>query len=174
MVLDDATKSILKIANGKILQGENGSISSYGANHMIQVGTNIVLLSTETQLADKMITALSISTLEQQEVSFEDSGVTIMENYDNLSYYVSDNTLHVLLYSLTSIGGVESMLYFTVLSTIDSVSVSNIYFRCDQASSYMRGTATSIITDKKKWPADDILIPEPSVWLHQRSPDGVL
>lgn len=34
---------------------------------------------------------------------------------------------------------------------VRDVYMSNIYFRCDQASSYMRGTATSIITDKKKY-----------------------
>lgn len=34
---------------------------------------------------------------------------------------------------------------------VRDVKMSNIYFRCDQASSYMRGTATSIITDKKKY-----------------------
>lgn len=31
------------------------------------------------------------------------------------------------------------------------VNMTNLYFRCDQASAYMRGTATSIITDKKKY-----------------------
>ena len=36
-------------------------------------------------------------------------------------------------------------------ATVKDLRVNGIFFRCQQASFYMRGTATSIITDKKKF-----------------------
>lgn len=53
--------------------------------------------------------------------------------------------------NIHSFSGANSAVGTYNTAQVNSVSVSNIYFRCDQASSYMRGTATSIITDKKKY-----------------------
>ena len=126
LVLDDATKSVLKIKDGLIVQGENSSISSYGASHMFKVEQNIVLLSPNELLSQKMIVSLDINTFEKNDVIFEDNSVTITQNYDQLSYYISNDKLYVLLYSLDTNGGLEHILYFSISSTTNGIFVSTM------------------------------------------------
>ena len=41
---------------------------------------------------------------------------------------------------------------------VTGLKFNNLFFRCDQASGYMRGTATSIITDKAKYRGCPVLL----------------
>lgn len=57
----------------------------------------------------------------------------------------------VTLDNIHSFGGTTSAVAVENSALVHRVTMSDLYFRCDQASGYMRGTATSIITDKKKY-----------------------
>jgi len=54
-------------------------------------------------------------------------------------------------YPLTSVAKEFTEMGRMPRAQLQNWHVSGVFFRCHQASSYMRGTATSIITDKKKY-----------------------
>ena len=73
------------------------------------------------------------------------------------SYGSSDNALRTLPlpesfdYQLPGVVMTLAELGRGPRATVKQLLVSGIFFRCTQGSRYMRGTATSIITDKKKF-----------------------
>ena len=77
------------------------------------------------------------------------------------SFGTSENSIRTALppecsdYLMASISAdpsvIQSVSSFTPKTRILDWKISGVFFRCAQASRYMRGTATSIITDKKKF-----------------------
>lgn len=77
------------------------------------------------------------------------------------SFGTSENSVRTALppecsdYLMASISAdpsvIQSVSSFAPMTHIRNWEISGIFFRCAQASRYMRGTATSIITDKKKF-----------------------
>ena len=77
------------------------------------------------------------------------------------SFGTSENSIRTALppecsdYLMASISAdpsvIQSVSSFTPNTRILDWKISGVFFRCAQASRYMRGTATSIITDKKKY-----------------------
>lgn len=57
----------------------------------------------------------------------------------------------VMVDNVHCFSGITSAVGIQNSAEVRGVKLKNLYFHCDQASGYMRGTATSIITDKKKF-----------------------
>lgn len=58
---------------------------------------------------------------------------------------------NIILDNIHSFSGATNAVCVLDKAEVHDVHMTSIFFRCDQASGYMRGTATSIITDKKKY-----------------------
>lgn len=126
LVLDDLTKSIIKLKDGKIVQGENAVTSSYNASHMFLLDNNIVLLSLDTILTSKLITAISTETLEQRYTKFLGDEITLNQKYDEVSVYNTGNALYILLYRLDTNSGIDSMLYMKITPSDSGIEISRL------------------------------------------------
>jgi len=126
LVLDDLTNSIIKLKDGKIVQGENAVTSSYNATHMYMLGENIVLLSLNNILTSKLITAISAETLEQRYTKFLGDEITLTQKYDEISVYNTGDALYILLYSLDENSGIESMLYMKITPSESGIEISRL------------------------------------------------
>ena len=51
----------------------------------------------------------------------------------------------------SAISGTTNSIRVVSSAQVTGLKFNNLFFRCDQASGYMRGTATSNITDPKKY-----------------------
>ena len=94
--------------------------------------------------------------------SLELGGCSSHVSVTNLhSFGTSENSVRTALppecsdYLMASISAdpsvIQSVSSLTPMTKIRDWKISGVFFRCAQASRYMRGTATSVITDKKKY-----------------------
>lgn len=113
LVLDTNQNSIIKIKDNKILQGENSVTSAYGATHMYGIDKYLVLLSITATTPSEMIRILNSENFEEVIIAQSlDSSLT--QGYTNVSSYTINNTLYILLYSLSSTNGIDKMLQLSI------------------------------------------------------------
>jgi len=151
-VLDQKTKTIVTISDGKVLQGEGASFSSYDAKQIYSCGKYLILVNSESENITGKIIALDPETKETKLISSGNLELTLLnEKYQNVAVYSTNNNLFMMMYTLGENDTLTEFLYLTINNTADDLEINSIQkytMGSDWMQAYSNVTSISIIHDQ--------------------------